>query len=94
MSEIRLADRAHTSIVQLINTDGLEVGHRLPSETHLAEIIGVSRTIVREALVRLASDGITEARRGRLRLLRQTPPLGPARGPHANGQPFGHAGQL
>ncbi len=64
MNEGRLADRAYTGIVEMINIDGLAVGDRLPSEARLAEMFGMSRTIVREALVRLASDGITEARRG------------------------------
>jgi DNA-binding FadR family transcriptional regulator len=63
-NEGRLADRAYAGIVEIINRDGLQVGDRLPSEAGLAEIFGMSRTIVREALVRLASDGITEARRG------------------------------
>jgi DNA-binding FadR family transcriptional regulator len=64
MSHVRLADRAYSGIVEMINADGLVVGDRLPSEARLAEIFGISRTIVREALVRLGSDGITEARRG------------------------------
>jgi len=64
MSESRLADRAYTGIVEIINRDRLDVGDRLPSEAALAETFGISRTIIREALVRLASDGITEARRG------------------------------
>jgi GntR family transcriptional regulator, transcriptional repressor for pyruvate dehydrogenase complex len=64
MGEIRLADRAYSEIVRLIGRDNIEVGQRLPSEGRLAELFGVSRTIVREALVRLASDGVTEARRG------------------------------
>ena len=64
MSEGRLADRAYTGIVEMINADGLAIGDRLPSEARLAEIFGMSRTVVREALVRLAADGITEARRG------------------------------
>ena len=64
MQEGRLADRAYTAIVQIINQDGLATGDRLPSEARLAESFGMSRTIVREALVRLAADGITEARRG------------------------------
>jgi GntR family transcriptional repressor for pyruvate dehydrogenase complex len=63
MSEGRLADQAYTGIVALID-DGLGIGDRLPSETRLAEMFGMSRTIVREALVRLASDGFTESRRG------------------------------
>ncbi|MEI9927542.1 MAG: FCD domain-containing protein [Sphingomonas sp.] len=64
MGEGRLADRAYSGIVEYINAEGLRVGDRLPSESRLAEMFGMSRTIVREALVRLASDGITEARRG------------------------------
>lgn len=64
MSEGRLADRAYTGIVEMINADGLQAGDRLPSEARLAEVFGISRTVVREALVRLAADGITEARRG------------------------------
>jgi GntR family transcriptional repressor for pyruvate dehydrogenase complex len=62
--EVRLADRAYAGIVELINAEGLAVGDRLPSEAALAERFGMSRTIVREALARLSSDGITEARRG------------------------------
>ncbi|WP_294392374.1 FadR/GntR family transcriptional regulator [uncultured Sphingomonas sp.] len=64
MSQARLADRAYSGIVEMINVDRLAAGDRLPSESRLAEMFGMSRTIVREALVRLASDGITEARRG------------------------------
>jgi DNA-binding FadR family transcriptional regulator len=60
----RLADRAYTAIVGIINKEDLASGDRLPSEARLAETFGMSRTIVREALVRLAADGITEARRG------------------------------
>lgn len=64
MSEERLADRAYTRIVGIINAEALEPGDRLPSEDGLAKMFGMSRTVVREALVRLAADGITEARRG------------------------------
>jgi len=64
MNEGRLADRAYNAIVRIIADDGLTTGNRLPSEARLAELFGMSRTIVREALARLASDGITEARRG------------------------------
>jgi DNA-binding FadR family transcriptional regulator len=64
MKEERLADRAYTRIVEIINAEGLKTGDRLPSEDALAKTFGMSRTVVREALVRLAADGITEARRG------------------------------
>ncbi|WP_082491898.1 FadR/GntR family transcriptional regulator [Duganella sp. Leaf126] len=60
----RLADRAYAGIVQLIADAPLAIGARLPSETALAASFGMSRTIVREALARLASDGITQTRLG------------------------------
>jgi len=64
MSGRRLADEAYSGIVEFITDHQLAVGDRLPSEVRLADMFDMSRTIIREALVRLASDGITEARRG------------------------------
>jgi DNA-binding FadR family transcriptional regulator len=64
MSGTRLADQAYSGIFELITARQMSVGDRLPSEVRLAEMFGISRTIIREALVRLSSDGITEARRG------------------------------
>ncbi|EQB33178.1 FadR/GntR family transcriptional regulator [Sphingobium ummariense] len=64
MTQLRLSDHAYSGIVEIIKSEELQIGARLPSEARLAEMFGVSRAIVREALVRLASDGITEARRG------------------------------
>ena len=60
----RLADQAYSGIIGIITVERLKVGDRLPPEVRLAEMFGISRTIVREALVRLSSDGITQARRG------------------------------
>lgn len=64
MGALRLADRVYSDIVTLIGAKDLNVGDRLPSEAALGDMLGVSRTVVREALVHLASDGITEARVG------------------------------
>lgn len=64
MSGKRLADQAYSEIVEHISKQHMTIGDRLPSEGRLAEMFGISRTIIREALVRLAADGITEARRG------------------------------
>jgi len=64
MSGVRRADQAYSGIVEYITAQHLRVGDRLPSEARLAETFEVSRAMIREALVRLASDGITESRRG------------------------------
>lgn len=64
MALARLADRTYADIISRISQLGLAVGDRLPAEIELAKQFGVSRTVVREALARLASDGITATRRG------------------------------
>jgi GntR family transcriptional regulator, transcriptional repressor for pyruvate dehydrogenase complex len=71
--ETRLADRAYAAIVRIINDDALATGDRLPSEARLAEMFGMSRNMVREALVRLAADGITESRRGAGSFVKRSP---------------------
>lgn len=43
----------------------LQPGEQLPAERDLAEMLGVSRTTIRQALARLAALGIIESRRGR-----------------------------
>lgn len=73
MSGKKLADRAYTGIVKLIAAQQMRVGDRLPSEIQLAQMFNVSRTVIRETLVRLASDGITEARRGAGSFVRSRP---------------------
>ncbi len=47
-----------------ILSGNLEVGDYLPSERALCEQLGVSRSVVREALGRLASLGLVESRHG------------------------------
>src|SRR5689334_19254307 len=47
----------------------LAVGERLPSERELCEQLGVSRTIVREAIRVLASQGILTVSQGRRALV-------------------------
>jgi DNA-binding FadR family transcriptional regulator len=45
-------------------TGGLSPGESLPSERRLAEVLGVSRPAVREALQRLAGAGLVDVRQG------------------------------
>ncbi len=55
----RAADRAYEAIRTAILDGDYGAGDRLPEED-LAELVGVSRTPVREALRRLAAEGIVE----------------------------------
>jgi GntR family transcriptional repressor for pyruvate dehydrogenase complex len=63
-SKQRLVDRVVEQITQLILEDKLEPGTRLPPETRLAETIGVSRTVLREAMQILITKGLVETRHG------------------------------
>lgn len=53
-----------SQIKDLILANGLHPGDPLPSETELQEILGVSRTSVREAVRALSTLGIVEVRHG------------------------------
>ncbi|SQI40161.1 Pyruvate dehydrogenase complex repressor [Leminorella richardii] len=48
----------------LIVERGYSAGTRLPPEREIAEILNVSRTVIREALIMLEIEGILEVRRG------------------------------
>ena len=52
------------ALVGMIDAAGLEVGDQLPSETVLAEQLGVGRSTIREALNRWEGLGLLKRRRG------------------------------
>jgi GntR family transcriptional repressor for pyruvate dehydrogenase complex len=60
----RLSDRVARQLQGLILGDSLEPGDRLPSERVLSEQLGVSRTVVREAVRSLIGKGLLEVRPG------------------------------
>jgi DNA-binding FadR family transcriptional regulator len=61
---VRLADQLYEQIVSQIVAGSLPNGERLPSESRLCEIFGVSRPVVREAIFRLQADGLVVTRQG------------------------------
>lgn len=60
-----LADMAVDELIRLIEDSKLKEHDKLPPTTELADILGVSRTVVREAIAKLAGQGILEHRQGR-----------------------------
>ena len=60
----RLVDQATEFLTNQIKSEAYAEGDKLPSESTLSERLGVSRTVVREALSRLIYDGVLEPRQG------------------------------
>jgi DNA-binding GntR family transcriptional regulator len=64
ITRVPLRDQVHHAIVERILRDELKPGARI-SDTALARELGVSRTPIREALLRLEREGFLEADLGR-----------------------------
>ncbi|PLZ00762.1 GntR family transcriptional regulator [Burkholderia sp. WAC0059] len=62
--ESTLADRVTRLLVDQIRGGHYPVNARLPTEKFMTELYGVSRTVVREAISRLKSEGLVETRQG------------------------------
>lgn len=58
-----LADKVEESLCQYFKDNKLKAGDPLPKETELAEGLGVSRNVIREALSRLRMLGIIETKK-------------------------------
>ena len=60
----RLSDRLAVRIAEQIDGGALKPGDRLPTEQQFASAYGVSRTVVREAVHQLKSQGLVRSRQG------------------------------
>ncbi|WP_121356644.1 FadR/GntR family transcriptional regulator [Flavisolibacter nicotianae] len=58
-----LVDKVEGSLVELLQERKLKVGDAIPKEIELAEALGVSRTVIREALLRLRMMGLIESKK-------------------------------
>ena len=58
-----LVDKVEASLVELLLEKKLSVGDVIPKEIELAEALGVSRTVIREALTRLRLMGLIESKK-------------------------------
>jgi len=59
-----LADRVTGALYEQIRQGDFAPGARMPSENELTERFQVSRTVIREAISRLKSEGLVGSRRG------------------------------
>lgn len=64
-SEPNLTDRVAEMLVDEITSGEYEIGEVLPPEQTIAARLGVSRTVLREAVSRLKGDGIVQSKQGR-----------------------------
>lgn len=60
----RLSDQLYGQIFEQITTGRLKVGEQLPAEMEISERFGVSRPVVREALLQLRADGLITSHQG------------------------------
>ncbi len=58
-----LVDRVEANLVELLQQRKLKVGDQIPTELELAETLGVSRTVIRESLLRLRMMGLIESKK-------------------------------
>jgi GntR family transcriptional regulator, transcriptional repressor for pyruvate dehydrogenase complex len=58
-----LVDRVEDKLVELLQERKLKVGDSIPTELELCAALGVSRTVVREAMLRLRMMGLIESKK-------------------------------
>lgn len=63
LKRMSVAEEANIIIKELIAN--MEVGEQIPTETELQKTTGISRQIIREALINLQAEGYVEIRRGK-----------------------------
>ncbi len=74
--EDRLADKVAELLKKAVLSGQLEPGDRLPPERVLGERLGVSRTVVREAIRSLVAKGLVEVRSGSGSVVARVRPAG------------------
>ena len=60
-----LVDKVERNLVELFVEKGFKVGDSIPKELELSEALGVSRTVIREALLRLRMMGLIDSKKKR-----------------------------
>src|SRR5690606_37993226 len=71
-----LVDRVENQLIELFISNKVKMGDSIPKETDLADILGVSRTVIREALLRLRMIGLIDSKKKRGAILTNPDLLG------------------
>lgn len=74
-----LVDKVEEKIIDFIKLNKMTVGDVLPKELDLAESMGVSRTVIREALLRMKTIGLIESKKHKGAVITNPDVLGPLR---------------
>lgn len=64
MNSVKMPDRVTAALLSLIRSGDYPAKSRLPTEMEMSKRFGVSRTVIREAVSRLKSEGLVESRQG------------------------------
>ncbi|SHJ07326.1 DNA-binding transcriptional regulator, FadR family [Arenibacter nanhaiticus] len=65
LENVSLVDKVEARLLKFIKENNLKAGDSVPKEMEFAESLGVSRTVVREAFLRLRTLGIIESKKHR-----------------------------
>jgi len=60
-----LVDKVEMNLIELFIEKNFKIGDSIPTELELTEALGVSRTVIREALLRLRMMGLIESKKKR-----------------------------
>src|ERR1700749_2940405 len=60
-----LVDRVEKNLIELFIDKNYKVGDSIPKELELTQALGVSRTVIREALLRLRMIGLIDSKKKR-----------------------------
>lgn len=65
LENLSLADKVERRLLQFIKENNLKAGDSIPKELEFSQSLGVSRTVVREAISRLRTLGLIESKKHR-----------------------------
>jgi GntR family transcriptional repressor for pyruvate dehydrogenase complex len=71
LKNLSLVDEVELRVMKFIKDNKLKIGDSIPKELEFAEALGVSRTVVREAMLRLRTLGIVESKKHKGMILTQ-----------------------